>query len=102
MLEVGALPVHGIYGPPRIFDTAKMEMRILRHGAESWPAAAVVPLTSWFSETFVVRDKDSSGIDVLLSGMAMRQHLYFATAPGNRNLYVAVSKHGIASELPPI
>jgi hypothetical protein len=35
-----------------------------------------------------------------LSGSAMRDHLFFATAPGNANLFVAQKKNGIVTQLP--
>lgn len=35
-----------------------------------------------------------------LSGDGIRQSLYFATAPGNRHLYVAEKKNGIIEQLP--
>ena len=53
-------------------------------------------MTEWFQEQAVL----SSPVGVRLSGNAMRNHLYFATAPGNTTLYVAVKKNGITSQLP--
>lgn len=37
---------------------------------------------------------------VRLSGKGIRDHLYFATAPGNQQLFVAQKKSGIVSQLP--
>ena len=54
------------------------------------------PMTEWFSEKAII---GNSGDD-RLSGSVMRNHLYFATAPGNTRLYIAAKKHGITSQLP--
>jgi hypothetical protein len=35
-----------------------------------------------------------------LSGGRIRNHFYFATAPGNQHLYVAEKKNGIIAQLP--
>lgn len=40
------------------------------------------------------------GLGYHISGMAMHYQLYFATARGNANLYVAVQKKGIVTQLP--
>jgi hypothetical protein len=32
--------------------------------------------------------------------MVLRNHLYFATAPGNATLFVAEKKNGIVAQLP--
>lgn len=55
-----------------------------------------VPLTPWYLEVAVVNPTST----VRLSGAGMRQHLFFATAPGNGRLYVAVTKSGVVSQLP--
>ena len=55
------------------------------------------PLTPWFRELAVVAENDNA---VRLSGSAMRDHLYFAMAPGNAMLYVAAKKNGIVTLLP--
>jgi hypothetical protein len=60
--------------------------------------SAFVALTPWFRETAVVKP-DSPG-DARLSGAAMRDHLFFATAPGNAYLYVAQKKAGLIRDLP--
>jgi hypothetical protein len=57
------------------------------------------PITPWFRETAVVTPLQP-GIQYRLSGNAMRNHLYFATAPGNANLFVAEKKNGIITQLP--
>lgn len=55
-----------------------------------------VPLTPWYVEMLrLVEDNDS-----LLSGETMRNHLYFATAPGNDKLYVSQRKNAIVEGLP--
>lgn len=55
-------------------------------------------MTDWLQERAVV------GVpgDFRLSGNVMRNHLYFATAPGNTELYVAVKKHGLTTLLPAV
>jgi hypothetical protein len=60
--------------------------------------SAFVPLTPWFKESAIVK-ADSPG-DERLSGSAMRNHLFFATAPGNAHLHVAQKKAGIIRDLP--
>ncbi|KAJ9348269.1 hypothetical protein DTO280E4_9359 [Paecilomyces variotii] len=60
--------------------------------------SAFVELTPWFRETAVVKP-DTPGV-ARLSGAAMRNHLFFATAPGNARLYVAQKKAGIIRDLP--
>ena len=57
------------------------------------------PVTPWFRETAVVAPVQQ-GTQYRLSGSAMRDHLYFATAPGNANLFVAEKKSGITTQLP--
>jgi hypothetical protein len=56
-------------------------------------------ITPWFRENAVVTPLQP-GIQYRLSGNAMRDHLYFATAPGNANLFVAEKKNGITTQLP--
>ena len=58
-------------------------------------------ITPWFRETAVVTPLQA-GIQHRLSGNAMRDHLYFATAPGNVTLFVAEKKNGITTQLPVI
>ncbi|KAJ5976045.1 hypothetical protein N7481_009752 [Penicillium waksmanii] len=73
----GATPIHTANGQalqPLIF----VDMQIL--------TSAFVALTPWFRETAIVKP-DSPG-DARLSGAAMRNHLFFATAPGNAHLGV--------------
>jgi hypothetical protein len=55
-------------------------------------------ITPWFREDAVILPQ--SGLQYRLSGSAMRNHLYFATAPGNANLFVAQKKNGITTQLP--
>ncbi|KAJ5908369.1 hypothetical protein N7495_001051 [Penicillium taxi] len=54
--------------------------------------------TPWFEENCVFRRDDPS--TARLSGAAMRDHLYFATTPGNQRLYVAQKKTRLFSILP--
>ena len=56
-------------------------------------------ITPWFREIAVVTPLQQ-GLQYRLSGNAMRNHLYFATALGNTNLFVAVKKNGITTRLP--
>jgi len=58
------------------------------------------PLTPWFREAALITPQTPS--TSLLSGNAMRNHLYFATAPGNATLYVAAKKNGIVAQLPTV
>ena len=68
-----------------------IEMRILK--------ADGTTITPWFRETVVVTPLQP-GIQYRLSGSAVRNHLYFATAPGNANLFVAEKENGITTQLP--
>ena len=56
-------------------------------------------ITPWFSENAVITPLQA-GIQDRLSGNAMRNHLYFATTPGNASLFVAEKKNGIITQLP--
>jgi hypothetical protein len=56
-------------------------------------------ITPWFIQPAVVLPLQS-GVQYRLSGRAIRDHLYFATAPGNANLFVAQKKNGIVTQLP--
>jgi hypothetical protein len=52
----------------------------------------------WFIESaMVIPDPPEA---VRLSGIIMRNHLYFATAPGNTTLSMPKKKNGIVSKLP--
>lgn len=57
-----------------------------------------VAMTHWLPERAVVSPPGG----IRLSGNAMRNHLYFATAPGNTQLYVAAKKHGLTTLLPAV
>ncbi|KAK9357163.1 hypothetical protein V1504DRAFT_437001 [Lipomyces starkeyi] len=57
-------------------------------------------ISSWFEEVAVITVPEPGAPQCRLSGNAMRNFLYFATAPGNLTLYVAKKKHGIISQLP--
>jgi hypothetical protein len=56
-------------------------------------------ITPWFREVAVITPLQP-GLQYRLSGSAMRNYLYFATAPGNANLFVAEKKNGITTQLP--
>lgn len=57
-------------------------------------------ITNWFIETATIVP-DNLGIP-RLSGLAMRNEVYFATAPGNAALYVSKKKNGIVRQLPTV
>jgi hypothetical protein len=56
-------------------------------------------ITPWFTQNAVILPLQS-GVQYRLSGRAIRNHLYFATAPGNTNLFVAQKKNSIVTQLP--
>ncbi|CAG8216650.1 unnamed protein product [Penicillium salamii] len=60
--------------------------------------SASVPLTPWFEQLAVVKQWGPN--EARLSGDGMRDHLFFATSPGNRNLYVSTRKAGLMRVLP--
>lgn len=82
-------------GADMIFETVIAELRIMGYDSAR---GQLCPVTNWFFENFVIKD-DYPGI-TLLSGSEMRRHLFFATAPGNQQLYVSVKKNGIMRLLP--
>src|SRR2546421_11430951 len=53
-------------------------------------------MTPWFRQNAVVLPL-RSGRQYRLSGRVMRDHLFFATAPRNANLFVAQKKNGITT-----
>ena len=57
-------------------------------------------LTPWLIEECTVCPVQQGIPTFRLSGNKMRQHLYFATAPGNTSPYVAQKKSGIVTQLP--
>ena len=59
---------------------------------------AHVPWSSWINENAIIRES-MHGI-LRLSGARIRQHLYFATGPGNRTLAVSINRTGLMSHLP--
>lgn len=69
-----------------------MEMRVMTPTS----TGTYAPLTVWFVENLRIVDDD----DVLLSGEVMRNHLFFATPPGNDHLIVARSRQTLMSLLP--
>jgi len=56
-------------------------------------------ITGWFEGQAVITPP-LAGMQYRLSGSMIRDHLYFATAPGNATLYVATKKNGIITQLP--
>ena len=56
------------------------------------------PASDWFVERGVITPFGPT--QIRLSGLELRSHLYFATAPGNQSLYVAQKKNGIVTQLP--
>ena len=52
----------------------------------------------WIFENAIVRR--SGEMSSVLSGSGIRQELYFATAPGNSELYVAETRNGLIMQLP--
>jgi hypothetical protein len=57
------------------------------------PTVTFVSLTPCFREIAVVKPEIPE--DARLTGAAMRKHLFFATVPGNANLYISEKKAGI-------
>ena len=73
-------------------STIDIEMQIIK--------ADGTALTGWFRERAVITPP--GGSLYRLSGSEIRNHLYFATTPGNATLYVAAKKNGIVRQLPVI
>jgi hypothetical protein len=57
-------------------------------------------LSPWIDEMGVITPVQPGTQQYRLSGNAMRNFLYFGTAPGNTQLYVAEKKNGLVSQLP--
>jgi len=57
-------------------------------------------VSPWFREWALITPIQLGVPQYRLSGSAMRNHLYFATAPGNAALFVAEKKNGIVTQLP--
>lgn len=72
--------------------TIWVEIMVLKDG--------VTPLTDWIMEEGVVTPEQVGMGNQRLSGAYVRRHLYFATAPGNYQLFVAQKKNGLVSQLP--
>jgi len=70
----------------------EIDLQMLDNAGES--------ISPWFTETCVIYPAHEMPGAVRLSGAAMREYVYFATAPGNDTLYVAEKKNGITSQLP--
>jgi hypothetical protein len=54
----------------------------------------------WFSEWALITPIQPGVLQYRLSGIAMCNHLYFATAPGNTTLFISEKKNGIVTQLP--
>lgn len=63
-------------------DMALIELQIIDENG--------LQITPWFSETAIIKAEELGA--VRLSGEAMRNYLYFATAPGNNRLYISQKK----------
>lgn len=70
------LPVRVRQSHPQ-WGALQIEMQIVSTDGEA--------LTPWYDEVAVVHSPD----DTRLSGLGMRNYLYFMTAPGGRELYAA-------------
>jgi hypothetical protein len=55
--------------------------------------------SDWFRERANVSTQQ---LDYRLSGNNLRRRFYFATAPGNRRLFVSERKHGLIALLPAV
>lgn len=94
---MGIGPSYMGFGPVEVLDTGNGEM--LR-----WSIYLQVRLqyrdgrdfAKWIPECGII----TPGVNARLSGTGIREELYFAIAPGNRDLYVADTKHGLMSMLP--
>lgn len=56
----------------------------------------------WFHEMAVITPATPGVDQTRLSGERIRNFFYFATAPGNAMLYIAMKKNGIVSQLPAV
>ncbi|ROW14701.1 hypothetical protein VPNG_03744 [Cytospora leucostoma] len=83
-----------------VVETVLLTIRIIKRitqdadnqmAAEQW-----LPLTPWFTENVRVVKDDR----ILLSGAKIRDHLFFATAPGNDRLLISQRKQAIIDALP--
>ncbi|EGE07551.1 hypothetical protein TEQG_06465 [Trichophyton equinum CBS 127.97] len=86
LIILGIPPTYMGFGPPIGIVTAggsvRVEIQLLNFQSE--------PIPGWtFEEAVVVLSSEGA---VRLSGNGMRQCLYFATAPGNTQLYVSQKK----------
>jgi len=57
-------------------------------------------VSPWIQEVGVITPVQQGTQQYRLSGNAMRNFLYFGTAPGNAQLYVAEKKNGLVGQLP--
>ena len=73
-------------------ERIQIEMQLIR--------ADGTRVSPWFQEWAVITPVQLGGLQYRLSGNAMRNHLFFATAPGNMTLFVSERKNGIVSQLP--
>lgn len=56
-------------------------------------------VSDWIDEMGIISTEPET---TRLTGDLIRNHLYFATVPGNQYLYVAEKAHGILSQLPKV
>jgi hypothetical protein len=88
----------GNLGNEHIFTPAGPVHRALIRIQIQLADANGMEMTPWLLETAVITPSQL-GLP-RLSGLALCNSVYFATAPGNTTLYVAVKKNGIVSQLP--
>lgn len=100
-LGFDAQTYQGMLGPtsvstangPVMRDMLLVEIMVLKDDG-------VTPLTNWILETGIVMPGQVGVGNHRLSGGSIRMFLYFATAPGNNQLFVARKKNGLVSQLP--
>lgn len=99
LAAMGLNPQYGGLGPAIVVQTANgpvnrqsifVELQLMR--------ADGTAVSGWIRELGLITPPGAA--QMRLTGAGIRNHLYFATAPGNQNLYVAEKKNGIMSELP--
>ncbi len=74
-------------------DVGALEMRV-------WLLDPIQTLlVDWIQVQCLIVDDPNA---MMLSGIEMRDHLYFATAPGNHELFVSQKKNGVVDMLPVI
>lgn len=90
--------IHSATGPGNV-ENVVLDVRIVKPEVRQNPGGQQVthylPLTKWYTELLILVDDGKT----LLSGAAMRDCLYFATAPGNDRLLVSQRKQAIIHHL---